>query len=78
MYNELPVPKTKFQKWLYDNMIYENMTMGDIADLLHCSRQTISYQYKIGKCPSYVNILGYCKIFGYDNPDEIYANLSKS
>ena len=71
-------PKTKFQKWVYENMYKNDLSMTDISQKLHTTKQTISYQYKKGKNISYVNILGYCKVFGYDNPDEIYEYLSTS
>lgn len=69
-------PKTKFQKWMYENMYNLDLSMTDVADKLHMTRQNVSYHYRKGKDISYVNILGYCKAFGYNNPDEIYEYLS--
>lgn len=69
-------PETKFQIWMYENMYKNNLSMTDIADKLHMTKQNVSHHYKKGKDISYVNILGYCKVFGIDDPDKVYEDFS--
>ena len=64
-------PNGKFGNWLFDNMMQRNWTCGDVARILHSTRQNIR-NHVIGRSkPQYVWVIAYCSIFNHD-PDEIW------
>lgn len=71
----LKKPETKFQKWFYEQLYKNYMNNSQVAEKLHVTRQVISVQYLRGTRPSYLWILGYCKVFNIDNPDKVYEEL---
>lgn len=73
---EQMVPTTVFGKWLHNNMIVNNLTCGDVAKMLHTTRQTIR-NHIAGVCEiSYVWVIAYCSIFG-DNVNEVWEMVQK-
>lgn len=70
-------PKTDFQKWFFDNLIENDLTMSDVASKLHTSRQTVSNHYRNSKSVSYCDIIGYCIVFKTGNLEEVYK-MAKS
>lgn len=63
---EQMVPETVFGKWLHNNMIARNLTCGDVAEMLHATRQTIRNHIVGGSGVLYVWVIAYCSLFGGD------------
>ena len=58
-------------KWILDNMKRNNLTCAEVAQILHCAKQSGSNHIMGKVTPSYIWIVAYCSIFGGD-PNEIW------
>lgn len=67
-------PKSTFGEWLLSNMIKNDLTCVDVANLLHTTRQSISNHVNDVHKPTYVWVIAYCSIFG-DDPDIIWKMI---
>lgn len=56
-------PKTKFGKWLLDNMINSGFTCGDVANKLGTSRQCVRNHITGVTNPTFVWVIAYCWLF---------------
>lgn len=66
-------PATEFGKWLYSNMIANDMSCTDLAHRLHVTKQTVVYHINGISYPNYPFVLAYCLVLGDDhNIDSIW------
>ena len=56
-------PKTKFGRWLLDNMIDHNLSCGDVAKVLGTTRQNVRNHITGVTDPSFVWVIAYCWFF---------------
>lgn len=71
--------KTKFGKWLFDNMSNSGFTCEDIAKKLGITRQTI-WNHVVGKTkPNFVCVIAYCWLFNQiENINDIWCLVEES
>lgn len=69
-------PTTPFGEWLLVCMIEYEMSCGDVAKKLHCTRQVVARHVNTGKV-TYVWCIAYAQLFNYD-PDLLWKKVNEA
>lgn len=69
--------RTKFGEWMAMHLCSTGMTIQNVADRLHCSRQIVSVHLNGKAKPSFRDVVAYCWIFNSKDDPEYVWNLTK-
>ena len=64
-------PTTEFGKWLHAKMLKYNMDCGDVAKIIHTTKQSVAFHINGRVNPNFPFVVAYCWIFG-DDPETIW------
>lgn len=71
------VVRTKFGEWMAMYLCSTGMTIQDVADQLHCSRQIVSIHLNGTAKPSFRDVVAYCWVFNSKDDPECVWNMTK-
>ena len=71
------VVRTKFGEWMASHLCDTGMTIQDVADRLHCSRQIVSIHLNGTAKPSFRDVVAYCWVFNSKDDPECVWNMTK-
>ena len=69
--------RTKFGEWMAMRLCSTGMTIQDVADRLHCSRQIVSMHLNGTAKPSFRDVVAYCWVFNSKDDPECVWNMTK-
>lgn len=67
-------PANEIGKWILDNMKRRGLSCVDVAQKLRCTKQCVRNHITGTVKPSFVWVVAYCRIFGYD-PEEVWERF---
>ena len=69
--------RTKFGEWMAMHLCSTGMTIQNVADRLHCSRQIVSVHLNGTAKPSFRDVVAYCWVFNSKDDPECVWNMTK-
>lgn len=67
---------TEAQKWLYRMINRRAMTQGELASLLHTTRQTVSKLFNGRTELTFDKICAICYVCHLDDPEEVWEQIN--